>query len=510
MPKYKVFAAIDLGSTAISMKIAEISKNDGVSVIDSVRYNTDLGSEVYRCGKISYNMVETICSCLEGYVRIMEGYGVEDYTCYATTALREAVNSEYVIDQINIRCNLKVNIISNEEERFLHNKAFALNNEYFDDIISEGAVIVDVTSGSTQISSYENSELRYSQSIPMGSLRAMEIVSGVKNNTVEFTGLLEEYVKTNIDSYKRSFFKNTSYKYFVLFGAQMSIIKKICKIEGTDHITAKQLNEIYNLLNERTPESISDEYNISYEDAQLLLPSVLIYKNFIDNTDEKVIVIPDISLVDGIMVEYLEKNKYTHTKHIFTNDIISSAFYYADKYGIDRNYCYKIIDFSTEIFRCMSKKFGLSKKDLNLLKVAAIFADTGRYININNYNRYSYDITKANPILGVPQKDNEIISYTVLFQDNVFDYYTFNTLPKNRKLLISKLSAILSLAKSLDVEYNHKIKEIKASLKNGELIINAYSEEDITFEKWQFEISEKFFEEVFGIKSRLNKVGVKK
>ena len=38
----------------------------------------------------------------------------------------------------------------NEEERFLHNKAFALNNSYFDDIIEAGAVLVDVASGSVR------------------------------------------------------------------------------------------------------------------------------------------------------------------------------------------------------------------------------------------------------------------------------------------------------------------------------------------------------------------------
>ena len=118
MPRYKVFAAIDLGSTEITMKIAEVSKKNGISVLDTVKYDLSIGKESYAVGKISYNLVDKICNCFEEYLRIMKSYGVDEYVCYATTAVREASNSEYIIDQINIRTGIKVTIISNEEERF--------------------------------------------------------------------------------------------------------------------------------------------------------------------------------------------------------------------------------------------------------------------------------------------------------------------------------------------------------------------------------------------------------
>ena len=53
MPRYKVFAAIDLGSTEITMKIAEVSKKNGISVLDTVKYDLSIGKESYAVGKIS-------------------------------------------------------------------------------------------------------------------------------------------------------------------------------------------------------------------------------------------------------------------------------------------------------------------------------------------------------------------------------------------------------------------------------------------------------------------------
>lgn len=508
MSRYKVFAAIDLGSTEITMKIAEVSKKNGISVLDTVKYDLSIGKESYAVGKISYNLVDKICNCFEEYLRIMKSYGVDEYVCYATTAVREASNSEYIIDQINIRTGIKVTIISNEEERFLHNKAFALNNSYFDDIIEAGAVLVDVASGSVQVSHYEQSKLQFSQNLPMGSLRVLENLSTVKNSTTSFSSVLEDFIKAGINNYKNVFYKNPNYKYFVIMGNQVRYIKKICGI-SSDSITEENIDDVYKIISEYGPQYVEDKYEVPYDIAKLMMPSILFYKMFMSKDKNQIIIAPEISLVDGILVEYVEKNAYTHTKHIFTDDIISSAKYYAGKYDVSHRHYTKIMEFGVNIMATLSKKFGLSKRHAVLLKVASIFADTGYYININDYSKYSYDIVKSNPIIGLSQKEHKVISGAVLFQNGIFDFNEYNVYSKNRRLLISKLAAILSLAKSLDVEYNQKIDEIKTSIRNGILTITAYTDSDISLEEREFNIAQEFFEEVFGIKAVLVKKGLK-
>ncbi len=510
MARYKIFAAIEIGSSGINMKIAQFSKKDGISVIDNIKYDISLGRESYATGKISYNIVGKICSCFEEYLRIMKSYGVDDYVCCATTAVREASNSEYIIDQINIRTGIKVNIISNEEERFLHNKAFALKNDYFDDIIEEGAVIADVSSGSIQISFYEKSSLKFSQNIPTGPLKVIELFNEMKEGSVSSGEMIEDFIKSNINNFKKVFFKNPDYKYFVAIGGQTEYIKKICKAED-DILKEEDFENVYKIVSERSEEYIEENYEIPYESVKMIIPSIIIYKTFLENLKNKKIIVPDISLADGILVEYAEKNAYTHTntKHIFTEDIISSAKYYAEKYDVSSRHYNKVIEIGGCLMTTLSKKFGLSKRHLVLLKVASIFADTGYYININEYNKYSYDIVKANPILGLSQKEHEVISCAVLFQNGVFDFAEYNSYSKNRKLLISKLAAILSLSKALDVEYNQKIGKVKAAIRNGSLIITAYTDDNIVLESREFNIAAEFFEEVFGIKANLVKKGLK-
>lgn len=503
MAKLNLFAAIDIGSSRIVMKIFELNKNENrISVIDSCESNIAIGKETYNYGKISYELTGEICSCLESFKRKMQEYAVDSYVCYATSAVREASNSEYIRDQIFIRTGLKVGIASNEEERFLHHKALALNMGSFDSIIKDGVIIADVSAGSLQVSSYENSELKFSQNLPLGSLRMMEMMSGVNNNTIEFSKLLEEYTSNMMELYQNSFFTNPKYKSVILIGSQTDNIKKCLSIED-DNIEWKSIEGLYKEITDKGIYEFSDKYGFSNEESRQLMASLLIYRSLSKSCEKKKIYIPSVDFTDGICVEFAEKNKFTHTKHIFTNDIISSAIYYARRYNINIDHVNKTVEYCEELFKALSKRFGLSKSDLVLLKVAAIYANTGLYINVNDYNVYSYSIKKSNMILGLSNRDNDIISYVVLFQNGIFDNEEYRYLPKNRKLLISKLAAILSLALSLDFEYKQKIDNIKVSLKNGEMTITAASDEDITMELWQFEEREGFFEEVFGIKAIL-------
>ena len=60
----KTFAAIDVGSYELAMKIFEVSKARGMKEIDHVRHSIDMGTESYTTGKLSYQRVEELCMIL--------------------------------------------------------------------------------------------------------------------------------------------------------------------------------------------------------------------------------------------------------------------------------------------------------------------------------------------------------------------------------------------------------------------------------------------------------------
>ena len=56
------FAAIDVGSYDLEMKIFEMSGKGGMKQVDDIRHRLDLGSDTYAEGKISYGAVNELCA----------------------------------------------------------------------------------------------------------------------------------------------------------------------------------------------------------------------------------------------------------------------------------------------------------------------------------------------------------------------------------------------------------------------------------------------------------------
>ena len=119
------FAAIHVGTYEVSLEIFEITRKNGIKSLDVVRHRMELGKDAYTYGKIGAQMEEELCRVLKDFVRIMEGYQVDAYRAVATSSLREANNSLFVLGKIKQSSGLKVEILSNSEQRFLGYKAIA-------------------------------------------------------------------------------------------------------------------------------------------------------------------------------------------------------------------------------------------------------------------------------------------------------------------------------------------------------------------------------------------------
>ena len=61
------FAAIDIGSYEVSMKIFEMSKRIGFREINDVRYQLELGRGTYAAGRLEMETVDELCEILNDF-----------------------------------------------------------------------------------------------------------------------------------------------------------------------------------------------------------------------------------------------------------------------------------------------------------------------------------------------------------------------------------------------------------------------------------------------------------
>ena len=101
----------------------------------------------------------------------MKSYDVTHYQAYGTSAMRETGNIDIVLEQLQQKTGLHIDVISNSEQRFLDYKSIALKNDEFSKIIEKSTAIVDIGGGSIQISLFDNDKLVSTQNLKLGVLR---------------------------------------------------------------------------------------------------------------------------------------------------------------------------------------------------------------------------------------------------------------------------------------------------------------------------------------------------
>lgn len=500
------FAAIDIGSYDLEMKIFEMSGKGGMKQVDDIRYRLDLGSDTYAEGKVSYEAVNELCGILKEFQNIMRSYKVSDYKAYGTSAVRETKNTKILLDQIRQRTGIRIDVLSNSEQRFMDYKSIASRTEDFDKIMEKGTAIVDIGGGSIQISLFEKGSLISTQNMRLGVLRLQERLTHLDAASSKVEGLIDEIATAQLSVFKKMYLKDCRIENIIVVDDYLSVILQNPAITGErpGMIDADQYMSFLESMQSRTLLEIAGTLNIPRENALLLFISAVLVKRIVKMMDASLLWVPGVTLCDGIAYEYAEQHKIFKVEHDFERDILSSAENISKRYMGSKKRGETLERIALTIFDSMKRIHGLGKRERLLLQLAARLHDCGKYISMVNLGECSYNIIMSTEIIGLSHKEREIVANVVKYNHLPFVYY-YNAdgrslLDEDAYLVVAKLTALLRVANGLDRSHKQKFKDVKTVVKDGQLVIQVDTAADITLERGLFTRRADFFEEVYSIR----------
>ena len=498
------FAAIDIGSYEVSMKIFELSKKIGFRELNDVRYSLELGKGVYSNGKLDAQMLDVLCETLNDFKRMMQDFGVVEYRACGTSALRELANPLIIVEQIYRRTGFKVEILSNAEQHFLGYKSIAAIERGFKKMIQKGTAILDVGGGSLQVSLFDKDALVTTQSLKMGSLRIRQRLQELEKTTIHYDKLVEEFIRNDLTNFQRLYLKDRDIKNVILMGD--FITDMIFQEEMKDKIiTRDEFMKRYEDTVDKTEDVLAQEMEIDPEYASLVVPTMVVCRSFIDIFQAEALWAPGVSLLDGIAYDYAEKKKFIRSVHNFENDILVTSKNIAKRYSSSKSHIQGTMNLCLNIFDSMKKVHGMGKRERLLIQIAALLHDCGKYISMGNVSECSYQIIMSTEIIGLSSLERKMIAYAVRYNTTAFaDYDEIQMLgagiDRESYIKIAKMTAILRLANAMDRSHCQKVKGIKTVLKDRELQMVMDSSQDMSLELGLLQDKVAFFEEVFGIR----------
>lgn len=497
------FAAIDIGSYEVGMKIFELSSKIGFHELNYVRYPLELGKSSYATGKHDMEMVDEVCEILLDFKRIMKEFGCSHYRACGTSAFREMRTPLVVIDQIFQRTGIHVEVLSNAEQHFMGYKSIAAMETGFKKMIQKGTAILDVGGGNLQVSLFDKDALVSTQSLKMGSLRIRERLKELEKQTMHYEQLVREFIQHDITAFQRLYLKDKEIKNVILMGDFLT--DTIFQEEMQDKIiTRAEFMKRYENTVYKTEEALAEEMEIDLEYASLVIPTMVICKYFIDIFNAEALWVPGVSLLDGMAYDYAQKQKYVNSVHNFENDILVAARNISKRYSSGKNHINGTTNLALAIFDSTKRVHGMGARERLLLQLAVLLHDCGKYISLGEASECSYQIIMATEIIGLSTQEREIVANIVRHNNRNFEGYEREEhgalADRNAYLIIVKLTAILRLANAMDRSHAQKVENLKVTLKERELHMVIDASQDVSLELGLLKEKVEFFEKIFGIR----------
>ena len=497
----KAAAVIDIASSDLSLSIAQYKKGE-VSNLDRLIYPLSLGHEVFTNGKISFECFREMSRALAGFTALMKEYGVTQYRAVATTALREAENRAFVLDQLKVQNKLKVEVLEADQEKTLI---------YFDILSSlrDGGVLAPgntlfafIGSGSIGTAVYDGNVMVCSQNIPVGALKLHEMLSTIQEETDDFGTVVEEYLASGLGFQEISKYEIGN---VILTGNDMELIAKLCgaaQENGIYRISVEKLSGFYRRIRSLRPDKVAQKYSISESAAETLYSALAIYMQLIGKTKTKIVLAPQVNLWDAFMRLLLVPRRSREYDEYVRRNAVSCANHIADSYGCDRAHIEAVRKASCMIFDRLKPLYGMDSAQRLMLELAAILHESGHYVSENDHLAAGFDIIRHTDIYGITSRDILLAAYVARYnEDAVPDFrgMEYVSMTEAERTIIAKLVAIFRLANALDKSRRQKISDVKVQLLGDQMFIAARSNANLFLEKWAFEQCSTYFKEVFGL-----------
>lgn len=509
----QIAAAIDVGTNFVSMMIAEITPEGTILPVEDVWKPTQIGRDTFSNGKIELSSTQDLCKTLKSFSQLMKDYRVKHYQAVATTGIREAQNREFVLDQVCLRSGLKVEVINNLQERFFEFKSMRDGLSELHTMSQEGLLVVSLGMGGTEIFIYDGGSLQFTEYVKTGSLRLRELLADLERVTLEFPKVIEEYLENQV-YWLESLRYGANFKYVIGLGGELTSILKLGHINQlTDNryfLERNVMEKIYSLLRKSTPEQLMSRYRLHRNEAEILLPSAIIFRRFLSATKAEGIQVPRVSLRHGILANMADERFNTHRKHEYINDIVNSVRYIGRKYSCDEKHSLQVENMALDIFDQMIPVHNFRERERLYLQVACILHDVGKFVGVDGHELNSGNIIRAQQILGFANRELGIAANIARYHSRVVPqrwHDNYHSLERADQILVSKLAAILKVANALNVSHKNSIEKVNLDINGSEIVFKVKSQGDFLLEKWGFSAHIDFFEEVYGLKPVLKHKG---
>lgn len=293
--------AIDIGSNAIRMMIADVSpQRDRFHVVKKYRAAVRLGHDAFTLKSFTPKTLELALEAFRHFAKTNQALKVQEVRAVATSACRESQNSQTLVDRVYAESGIRIKIIDGiEEGRLIHQ---AVQHEL--ELKNKSSMLIDIGGGSVEVTFSQGDQILTSKSFPMGTVRILENMQ--KRNLTEahmniligeFLPDLTKHIHQTADVTAPEFAVGTGGNIECLGQLKEQLLKKV----PSTFLTLNELSQIIDILKATRIKDRIEKLGLRPDRADVIIPASTLVQMIMRQAETEKILIPNVGLRDGLI-----------------------------------------------------------------------------------------------------------------------------------------------------------------------------------------------------------------
>ena len=492
-------SAIDVGSNAMRMVVGEVDEAWQVRPIENIRLPVRLGQDVFDRGYLEEKTIQQTEEVFLRFKQMAENFNVHQLRAVATSAAREAANSDLLVDRVFRASGIEIEIISGEEEARLIHAAVA----HVLNLKEKRTLLIDIGGGSVEVTLSTGRNIISTDSYDMGTVRLLKKLNGSKSKH-PLGDLVREYAEAARYRIEKDL-GNEKIQICAGTGGNVEEIgrlrQKLFKAESDHFITLDELEKLIERLERMTYEQRMDKLKLRPDRADVILPASIVLHLIAREAGVKQIMIPNVGLKDGILLDIAEDlSKSLRPRR--QEQAWESALHMGRKYQFNEEHARLASRLAARLFEQSKQLHNLDESNLLLLEIGALLHDIGHFINTADHEKHGAYLVSASPLIGLSQREKNIVANLIRYHRKQLPSTNdedFKSLPQKDRLVVTKLSVLLRLADALDISHMENVNDVTLKEAGSGWKIKVSGKKDQLLMKWAFDKRKSQFREVFGV-----------
>ncbi|MCJ8327141.1 MAG: Ppx/GppA family phosphatase [Campylobacterales bacterium] len=469
----KVTTIIDIGSNSMRMVVLEKSSRFAFHLINETKAKVKISEGTYENqGNLQELPMKRTFSALKSFLSISSALKARKIICVATSALRDAPNSNVFLNKVKNELGINIKIIDGEKEAY-YGALAASNLLSLSDFIT-----VDIGGGSTEFSIVKDKKIIHCLSLKMGTVRMSELY--FKDNKIDEA---REYILEELKKLKSCGFEIPS-TVVGIGGTIRTLSKKIMKkqhysldvIHGFDYIVEDK-EYVFDKVLAASDKCALKEMGIKKDRFDTIKEGTFIFKTILKELDTKNVVSSGAGVREGVYLHDLLRNsnfKFPSNYNVSVRSLL-------DRFNVNPKQSAYLGSNARKIFDALSDEHNLDIKYRKLLVLASKLHSIGILLNFYKSNDTAYDVILSSLNYDITHEERVTIAFLIKFSKKSLikekDMYEFEELLPSLETM-KYLSFMISLNLTINqdfscpkVEYKTKDNKLKLEFEEDIFLI---------------------------------------